>query len=119
MKVEELSATLAAVIMKFEKEEMGVTPADVTVMIAGDLIVVHVKEVLSPSERILAQTATGQAVLQRFKKLLFEAGSNPSIREQVSQAVDRQVLEVQTSLSPLTGSLVVVLTLEPAKEHAC
>ncbi len=119
MKVEELSATLADVITKFEEEEMGITPSEVTVMVEGDLILVHLKEVLSPSERNLAQTATGQAVLQRFNNLLFDAGSRPSIREQVSQAVKRQVLEVQTSLSPLTGSLVVVLTLEPAKEHTC
>ena len=33
MKVEELSAALAEVIMKFEEEEMGVSPADVTVMV--------------------------------------------------------------------------------------
>ena len=88
MKVEELSSTLAEAIMKFEEEEMGVSPADVSVMVEGDLILVHVKEVLSPSERSLAQTAIGQAVLQRFNNLLFDAGSRPSIQEQVSRAVD-------------------------------
>ncbi len=41
----------------------------------------------------------------------FNVGSTPPIKQQVSEAVERPVLDLQTSLSPLTGSLVVVFTL--------
>ena len=48
--------------------------------------------------------------------MLFGAGS-PSISQQVADSVGKPVVEVQTALSPLTGSLVVLFTLE-AEETA-
>ena len=116
MDVKELSAKLAAQIMKFEQEEMNAHPGEVTVIVEGDLVMVHIKEVLSPSERVLAQTEAGQTILQRFNNLLFNEGSVPSIKDQVSQTLKRTVLDIQTSLSPLTGSLVVIFMLEKALE---
>jgi uncharacterized protein YbcI len=109
--VEQLSASLAQAIALFEEEEMGVRPASVKVLVEDDLVMVHLKEVLSPSERVLARTETGQAVLQRFNAMLFDGGSSPSVREQISRALGREVLDVQTTLSPLTGSLVAVFPL--------
>jgi len=109
--VDRLSASLAETIARFEKEEMGIHPTDVNVMVEGDLVMVHLKEVLSPSERTLARTEAGQAILQRFNARLFDGGSSPSIREQVSRTLEREVLDLQTTLSPLTGSLVAVFSL--------
>jgi uncharacterized protein YbcI len=109
--LQKLSSSLAASIARFEEEEMGVKPARVTVMVEEDLVMVHLKEVLSLSERALASTESGQALLQRFNTSLINAGSFPSIRDQVSQALQREVVEVQISLSSLSGSLVIVFTL--------
>jgi uncharacterized protein YbcI len=91
-----------------------VRPSRVTVMVEEDLVVVHLREVLPPSERALARTEAGQALLQRFSTLLFNSGSSPSVMEQVSQVLRREVVEVQTSLSSLSGSLVVVFALGEA-----
>ena len=114
MDVQELSAALGKRILKFEEEEMGARPSGVMVMVEQDLVLVHIKEMLSPSEKTLARTETGQALLQRFNNLLFNEGSVPSIKDQVAQTLKKKVLDVQTSLSPLTGSLVVVFMLEGA-----
>ena len=111
MDIKELSVALAERIIKFEKEEMGADPGGVTVLVEQDLVMVHIKEALSPSEKALARTQTGQAILQRFNNLLFNEGSVPSVKDQVAQTLKRKVLDVQTSLSPLTGSLVVVFML--------
>ena len=109
--LDQLSASLAEAIARFEEEEMGVRPTRVKVLVEEDLVMVHLKEVLSPSERVLARTEAGQIILQKFNARLFDGGSSPSIREQISQALQRQVLDVQTTLSPLTGSLVAVFSL--------
>jgi uncharacterized protein YbcI len=109
--VDQLSASLAQAIARFEEEEMGIRPSSVRVLVEEDLVMVHLKEVLYPSERNLARTEAGQAILQRFNARLFDDGSSPSIREQVSRTFGREVLDVQTTLSPLTGSLVAVFTL--------
>ena len=109
--VEQLSTSLAEAISRFEEEEMGVRPTAVRVLVEEDLVMVHVKEVLSPSERAMARTEGGQAILQRFNAMLFDGGSCPSVREQVSGALHREVVDVQTTLSPLTGSLVAVFSL--------
>ena len=111
MELRELSASLAEAIERFEEEEMGVRPSQVTVMVEEDLVMVHLKGILSPSERELARTDEGQATLQRFNTLLFNAGSVPSIKEQVCGTLKREVVDVQSTLSPLTGSLVVVFSL--------
>ena len=111
MKTDELSTVLAEAIRTFEEEEMAVRPAQVTVMIGEELVLVHLTGVLSSSERALARTDIGQAVLMRFNTLLFNSGSDPSIKEQVSKALEREVIDVTTSLSPLTGSLIVVFSL--------
>ena len=111
MELEKLSASLSEAISKFEEEEMGVRPAETSVLVQEDLVMVHLKGVLSPSEQALARTDVGQAILQRFNNLLFNAGSCPSVREQISSALEREVVDVQTTLSPLTGSLVVVFSL--------
>jgi uncharacterized protein YbcI len=116
--VDRLSASLAEAIARFEEEEMGIHPTRVNVMVEEDLVMVHLKEVLSPSERTLARTEAGQAILQRFNARLFDGGSSPSIREQVSRTLEREVLELQTTLSPLTGSLVAVFSLGGKLEHA-
>ena len=112
-----LSDTLAEAIRKFEEEEMRVQPDHVTVMMEEDLVLVHVKGVLSSSERDLARTDAGQAILQRFNTLLFNSGSSPSVRELITESLKREVVDVQTALSPLTGSLAVVFSLGQALEH--
>ncbi len=112
--VEQLSSSLARTIARFEEEEMGVRPSRVTVMVEDDVVIVHLREVLSPSERALARTEAGQAMLQRFNTLLFNSGSSPSVMAQVAQVLRREVVEVQTSLSALSGSLVVVFALGEA-----
>ena len=113
METERLSTTLAEAIRTFEEEEMGIPSAQITVMVEEYLVMVHIHGVLSPSERALAATDFGQAILQRFNVLLFNSGSDPSIKQQVSDALKREVVDVQTTLSPLTGSLVVIFSLEP------
>ena len=109
--VEELSSTLAGLIAQFQAAEGGSRPDQVDVVIQQDLVMVHLKSVLSPSERALAQTDEGQAILQRFNNRLYDSGSNPSVKEQIAQTLGREVVDVQTSLSPLTGSLVAVFPL--------
>jgi len=111
--VDQLSASLAQAVARFEEEEMGIHPAHVRVLVEEDLVMVHIKEVLYPSERNLARTEAGQTILQRFNARLFDGGSSPSIKEQVSRAFGREVLDIQTTLSPLTGSIVAVFMLGP------
>lgn len=115
--LEQLSASLAQAVARFEEEEMGIRPAGVKVLVEDDVVMVHLKDVLSPSERALARTEAGQAVLQRFNAMLFDGGSTPSIRQQVALALKREVLDVQTTLSPLTGSLVAVFSLGGGTEN--
>ena len=109
--VEQISSSLAEAIAQFQEEEMGTRPADVTVTIGTDLVMVHLKDVLTPSERSLARTEEGQVMLQRFNTLRFNAAPSQQVQEQVARTLEREVVEVLTSLSPLTGSLVVIYML--------
>ena len=116
MDLKQLSESLAARIASFRTEQMDASSGEVVVVVERDLCMVHIKEALSPSERILARSEGGQALLQRFNNRLFNEGSVPSIKDEVACTLKRKVLDVQTSLSPLTGSLVVVFMLDQLAE---
>ena len=91
--------------MELALDELSAT----TLLVEEDLVVVRVKGVLPPSEEAPADVA--QAIVERFNKVLVGAGSGPSIKEQISSALKREVVDVQTALSPITGSLVAMLLL--------
>jgi hypothetical protein len=91
--------------MDLELDELSAT----TLLVEEDLVVVRVKGVLPPSEEAPADVA--QTILERFDKVLAGAGSSPSIKEQVSGALKREVVDVRTALSPITGSLVAMFLL--------
>jgi uncharacterized protein YbcI len=110
-RVEHLSSGLAEAIAQFQEEEMGTRPAEVSVTVGEDLVMVHLKDVLTPSERSLARTEAGQAVLQRFNTLRFNAAPSDKVQHEVAQTLNREVVEVLTNLSPLSGSLVVIYML--------
>jgi uncharacterized protein YbcI len=82
-RVEHLSSVLAEAIAQFQEEEMGTRPAEVSMTVGEDLVMVHLKDVLTPSEHSLARTEAGQAVLQRFNTLRFNAAPSDKVQQSI------------------------------------
>jgi len=113
----ELQAAIADLVERFERQEMGIQPTSVNVMVKGDVVIVHLKEVLPAAEKHLALTGQGQDLVSRFATMLFRGGAQPSVEQLIARAMGQQVLDVQTAISPLTGSIVAMFELgEKASE---
>ena len=51
-----LQEAIGDLVEQFERKEMGIRPSSVNVMVRGDVVIVHLKEVLPPPEKHLALT---------------------------------------------------------------
>jgi uncharacterized protein YbcI len=106
-----LQRDIADLVEQFELEQMGIRPTSVNVMVRGDVVLVHLKEVLPAAEKHLALTERGQDLVSRFATMLFRGGAHPSLEQLISTAMGKPVLDVQTAISPLTGSIVAMFEL--------
>ncbi len=113
-----LQAAIGDLVEQFERQEMGIRPSSVNVMVRGDVVIVHLKEVLPAPEKHLALTERGQDLVERFTTMLFKGGAEPSVEQLIADAMDRRVLDVQTAISPLTGSIVAMFELEDEKPES-
>ena len=113
--LERLRAVISQTIGQFEEKQMGVKPKEVKVIIDSDLIIIHLKEMLSPAEKHLALSEKGQSILQHFNNMLFE-DAQPLIEDLVVETMGKDMVDVQTAISPLTGSIVAVFSLDNRRE---
>lgn len=107
----DLQRAIADLVERFEQQEMGIQPTSVNVMVRGDVVIVHLKEVLPAAEKHLALTERGQDLVSRFATMLFRGGAQPSVEQLIARAMDKRVIDVQTAISPLTGSIVAMFEL--------
>lgn len=114
----ELQTAIAGLVERFEREEMGAQPTAVNVMVRGGVVIVHLKEVLPAAQKHLALTERGQDLVAKFATMLFRGGARPSVEQLISRMIGKEVLDVQTAISPLTGSIVAMFELGEAAQES-
>ena len=107
----DLQAELGLILEQFEREQMQVVPDHTTVALVDNLLIAHLKGILSEAEKTLAATRDGQVLLQQFNELLF-AHVWEELKARAEQHLGLRVIDVQTTISPQSGSIVAVFTLE-------
>ena len=81
---------IAEAASTFERERTGVVPSAVTVVLTEETLVITLKGVLSPAERLMAKTPEGAAKVQEFHQLLFHNSSYP-LREEIRRITGTEV----------------------------
>ena len=107
----DLQEELVELLERFEREQMQLTPSKTTVALVDDLLVAHLQGIMSQAEKALAATRDGQVLMQQFNELLF-AHVWDELKGRAEERLGRRVVDVQTTLSPKSGSIVAVFTLE-------
>ena len=100
---------LAQAARKFQTEQTGRTPTNVTVVISEDTLVFTLHEVLSPAEQKLAQSAQGAANLREYHERLF-GNSVASLRNEVERITGQRVREAAATVDPGTGSVTHIFS---------
>jgi uncharacterized protein YbcI len=90
-----MAQQIAQTAIAFEEKRLGRRPKSVTVVLAGDTLVITMRGVLSPAEMVLIASPAGAAQLQEFHQLLFNHSSE-ALRQEIGRITGLEVCEDAT-----------------------
>jgi uncharacterized protein YbcI len=105
-------------IVRFEKEFMGRGPLDARTFIIEDMVLVRLKNVLTPAELKLAESEPGKRgrhLIKQVRQELIEQG-RPLLNAIIKDILGLEVVSLHTDISSKTGERVIVFTLEGRPE---
>ena len=109
-----LEAEINQAIVRFEKEYMGRGPTEIRTYLLGDLVLVRLKGVLTPSELKLAETddsSRGRMLVKEVRQELLERG-RPLLDALIRDILGIPVVSLHTDISSKTGERLIAFTLE-------
>lgn len=101
---------LADVAREFEMHRTGRTPESVTAVLVDDSLVISLRGMLSPAEKLLAMSPVGAAQVQELHRQLFLTSCS-SLQQQIEKITGVAVLEATSEVATDTGTVVVVCLL--------
>ena len=110
----ELEAEISGAIIRFKRDFMGRGPQDVRTWLIDDMVLVRLKNVLTPAEQRLAQIADphrGRDLIKQMRLELLEHGRK-LLEEAVRAILGVGVVSLHTDISTRTGESVILFTLE-------
>lgn len=100
---------IAQAASAFEEQRTGRRPKSVSVVLSADTLVITLHGVLTPAEKVLAQTAEGAAKVQEFHRQLFDSAALP-LRQEIKRIAGVDVRESAAEVETTTGTVVQVFT---------
>ena len=110
----ETEREISQAIIRFEKEFMGRGPLEARSYIIEDMVLVRLKNVLTPAEMKLAKSEEqqrGRYLIKQMRQELIEQG-RPLLDAVIADILDVNVVSLHTDISAKTGERIIVLTLE-------
>ena len=83
---------LAEVASAMQQQRTGHAPQGVTVVVSDDILVVALRDALTPAEKALAQSPVGAARVQEFHRQLF-SNSCGEFKDEIQKITGRRVRE--------------------------
>ena len=110
----ETEREISQAIIRFEKEFMGRGPLETKSYIIDDMVLVRLKNVLTPSETKLAssdESNRGRYLIKQMRQELIEQG-RPLLDAVIKDVLKVNVISLHTDISAKTGERIMVFTLE-------
>lgn len=107
----QLEAEISKSVTQWEKEYLGRGPLQVKTDILRNMIIVHLKGILTPAEKELAKTETGMISIKKIRADLIEVG-NIQLKEMISTITRENVDSFHTDISTRNGERIIVFILE-------
>ncbi|WP_373650048.1 DUF2294 domain-containing protein [Schlesneria sp. DSM 10557] len=114
----ELEAAISDLIVKFELEYFGRGPQQIRTHLIGDMLLVRMSGVLTPSELRLvrgANSAAATVLLKRMRTQLIETAT-PLIQLIVKKVTQVNVVSMMYDLGLATDEEIILLTLSNAPD---
>ncbi len=110
----QIEADICEAVIKFEKEYMGRGPLETKAYIIDDMVLVRLKNVLTPAELKLSSVTDrkdGRELIKRIRITLIEQG-RPLLESAVESILGIKIMSLHTDISTMTGERVIIFTLE-------
>ncbi len=107
----QIEAEISNKIIQFEKEHMGRGPTEAKTFLLKDMILVRLKNVLTPAERELSKTKEGKGLIKQVRVLLFE-NSRSILENLITSVTGASVVSIHSDISTVTGERVIVFVLD-------
>ncbi len=110
----ETEREISKAIIRFEKEYMGRGPLETRSYIIDDLVLVRLKNVLTPAEMKLSELEErerGRYLIKQMRQELIERG-RPLLDAVIKDILSVEVVSLHTDISAKTGERIIVFTLE-------
>jgi uncharacterized protein YbcI len=104
-----MAQKIAEAAAVFQRQRTGLEPKSVSVVLAGDTLVVTLHGALSPAEQALSRTPSGAVRVQEFHRQLFLDASS-TLRDEIKRITGMDVREVTAEVEPASGTVVHVFT---------
>ena len=111
---------ISQAIIRFEKEFMGRGPLESKSFIIEDMVLVRLKNVLTPAELKLAESETrqrGRYLIKQMRQELIEQG-RPLLDAVIKDILGIEVVSLHTDISAKTGERIIVFTLAARPEFS-
>ena len=116
----ESEKAISNAIIRFEKEFMGRGPLNARTYLIDDLVIVRLKNVLTPAELKLAQVDSkerGRNLIKTLRQELIEQG-RPLLDAAIKEILGIDVVSLHTDISAKTGERMIVFSLESVPDEA-
>ncbi len=110
----QIESEICEAVIKFEKEYMGRGPLETKAYIIDDMVLVRLKNVLTPAEMKLSSVTDrkdGRELIKRIRITLLEQG-RPLLESAVESIIGIKIKSLHTDISTMTGERVIIFTLE-------
>ena len=110
----EIEREISQAIIRFEKEFMGRGPLETKSYVIDDMVLVRLKNVLTPAEMKLAESEDherGRYLIKQMRQELIERG-RPLLDAVIHDILQVSVISLHTDISAKTGERIIVFTLE-------
>ncbi|MGH7411223.1 MAG: DUF2294 domain-containing protein [Candidatus Methylomirabilis sp.] len=113
----QIEAEIRNTIIKFEMDFMGRGPSDVRAFILKDMVVVRLRDVLTPAEHQLAKNPEGATIVKRMRENLI-AQARDTLGKSIGKITGTDVVGLFTDIETTSGDRVLVFTLGSDLEAA-
>lgn len=108
----DLEAEISRAIIHYEKEYMGRGPVETRTYVLDELVVVRLRGVLTPAEKVLAKAQTERSgyLLKQVRNELLASGRE-MLETLMGDILGVRVQSIHTDISTKTGERIIVFTL--------
>lgn len=107
----QVEADISVAITRFEKEHLGRGPEEVRTFIIEDMVLIRLKGVLTPAEKMLARDGGGAELIKQVRLRLIES-SREYMERIIQETTGAKVVSLHTDISTRTGERILVFSLD-------